>query len=387
MTKFELDYTSSGESTDDWADAMDTPMGTDQSAPPLWVQTLLTQMEQKFAQAQQQTNEQVLRLQAELQQVRAQMSTPTITPATPQPLTMEAPSRRPRPVLPDPDMFDGEDKALYPQFKGKLAAKLSIDASAIGGTKELLWYGFSRLKGKAAARLLPWMTTFQNNTEEFTMAQFWGQLDAAFLDRAREQKALDRLNVLRQGNRAFDDLLRELDQLLLEAGGFDWNDGVKKGYLKAAINQTLRDRLVTVNEEPTYTQYCTQVKAIADRLSEFNRIKGRNNNYRGAPTTTAAAPETPAEDPMDWTANRAGAPRAKWVSKEEIERRKKEKVCLRCGKSGHFINNCDHAPAARPSQQAQTPQSKQITRATAKLTKKDTEDPPLYESTEEDLKE
>jgi hypothetical protein len=67
--------------------------------------------------------------------------------------------KRPRPRLPDPEKFNGEDLSLYPQFEGKLHAKLEIDRASIGEAKEQLWYGFSRLEGKAAARIYPWIVS------------------------------------------------------------------------------------------------------------------------------------------------------------------------------------------------------------------------------------
>jgi hypothetical protein len=55
-----------------------------------------------------------------------------------------------------------------------------------------------------------------------------------------------KLNTLRQGRRSFQELLTEFDRLLLEAGGYGWVDTVKKGYLRAAINNELRERLITM---------------------------------------------------------------------------------------------------------------------------------------------
>ena len=66
--------------------------------------------------------------------------------------------KRPRPVLPDPETFDGINRAMYLQFKTKLLAKLSVDREALGGPNERLWYAFGRLSGSAAAQILPWIS-------------------------------------------------------------------------------------------------------------------------------------------------------------------------------------------------------------------------------------
>ena len=42
--------------------------------------------------------------------------------------------------------------------------------------------------------------------------------------------------------------------------------------------------------------------------------------------------------------------RAKWISKEEIETRRRDRRCLRCGRTGCRIATCPLAAAIRPAQ-------------------------------------
>ncbi|KAK9326469.1 hypothetical protein V1520DRAFT_158094 [Lipomyces starkeyi] len=80
--------------------------------------------------------------------------------------------------------------------------------------KDHVWYCFSRLDGKAAARVYPWMSTYKDSADDFTTESFYKQLKIAFEDPAHKDKALNRLNTLRQGNRPFSELMSELDRLL-----------------------------------------------------------------------------------------------------------------------------------------------------------------------------
>jgi hypothetical protein len=52
------------------------------------------------------------------------------------------PSWRPKHSLSHLDKYDGEDRTVYPGFKGYLKAKLRIDRLAIGDELELVWYAF-----------------------------------------------------------------------------------------------------------------------------------------------------------------------------------------------------------------------------------------------------
>jgi hypothetical protein len=80
--------------------------------------------------------------------------------------------KHPRPKLTDDhEKFDGKDLSLYPQFRGKLEAKVEIDAEAIGTEQDRVWYAFHRLTGTAAARIFPWVSTFKN-TPLFTLLGF-----------------------------------------------------------------------------------------------------------------------------------------------------------------------------------------------------------------------
>ena len=277
------------------------------------------------------------------------------------------PPPRQRPRLPDVEKYDGEDTSQYPQFEGLLRAKLAVDGEAIGGEGEQIWYGFSRLKDKAASRIYPWVETYQNDAAKFTKENFFKHLRIAFKDPAAQKKALLRLNSLQQGSRPFIELLQEVDQLLLEAGGHSWDDDVKKGYLITAMNPALRDRLATVEEADSYEEYCQQVKRITDKLTDNKYYRSVNTTpghttpnarpapYRQQASTATSTPVAPVNDPMDWEPSTArsgrptGAKRAKWVTEEEIQRRRQNGNCLRCGAPGHRIAQCPFLPARRPS--------------------------------------
>ncbi|KAI0991549.1 hypothetical protein K3495_g16638 [Podosphaera aphanis] len=71
--------------------------------------------------------------------------------------------------------------------------------------------------------------------------------------------------------------------------------------------------------------------------------------HQGAPTFQAP-PVVHNEKDADGDIKMTGINRirAKWVSPKEIERRKAEGLCLRCGNSGHRIARCRFLPPERP---------------------------------------
>jgi hypothetical protein len=260
--------------------------------------------------------------------------------------------RKPKHSHPHPEKFTGEDETMFPQFKGLLEAKLEIDRKAIGTEKECIWYAFGRLSGKAAGRIYPWMESTKS-TDLFTVDEFMKQLDAAFADPQKRQKALSKINQIRQGNREFREFLRDFEQTMLEAHGWKWDDQVRKGYLKAAINRELRDRLVTQEEPVLYSDYVGQLRRISDNLQEIKAWDARRNRITrpGNHLNTPPQPLTrPATDEMDWEPTRTVAAaltkqpqqrrRAPRSSDAERQKRREDGACVRCGSMEHWVANC-----------------------------------------------
>ena len=267
----------------------------------------------------------------------------------------------PKAKLPDPEKFSGKDSALFPQFLSKLKAKLNIDGKTIGKESNQIWYAFDRLEGTAAARIHPWMSNYEDSSD-FTKKNFIAQLETAFSDPALQQKAIQQLNTIRQASKPFRDFLNEFDRLLLEAQGHEWDNGVKKGYLKRALSDSLRDRLISIEEDDEYDDFCTQVRGVADRLEEY---KDRTNRFQSVwPAKRDKQKANPDAMDFEYTRNvnaQAGSngqqsskQRARWVSTEELQKRRETGRCVRCGASGHFVGRCPFLPARRPQQNERT---------------------------------
>jgi hypothetical protein len=308
-------------------------------------------------------------LMGALQDLRKSLRTPGLSEAMSRPIpavvvTEPASSsqRKAKHSLSHPDKYDGVNKAAYPAFKGHLRAKLRIDRGAIGDEPEQVWYAFGRLSDKASERMFPWIETIERKGDALTTDAFFAQLDAAFYNEQIPQRALEWINTRKQGNTPFRDFLQTFEQKLLEAGGWDFSDGVRKGYLRAALSLELITQLVGKEEPAKYSDFVAIIRRVSDDLDTIKRIKRhRSGGGTTAPTREEAAPI----EVMDWEpaiqvaatgnlANRGrvgtdSRPRAKWVSQETLEQRRENRQCLRCGRDDHFISKCGYAPARQPT--------------------------------------
>lgn len=275
------------------------------------------------------------------------------TRAVPQPPSPPPSAHRSKPKLPETKSYNHSKPSLFPSFRHALTAKFAIDGDCIGGDYERVWYGITRLEDAAAARMHPWVDQNQH-TANFTVSEFMKTMETMFGDTNRQKRALDRLNELRQKSRSFGDMLAEFDQLVMEAGGHQWTNDVKKSFLKRAMNRELKDKLITLDGKDDFDEYREQVKRVANEMDD---LKSQYGNWR-RPTFPPNPSSRPAVDPnaMDWqptpVANANAATnkrRAKWVEKSEMERRRQNRLCFRCGSSEHSIKGCMFAPARQPS--------------------------------------
>jgi hypothetical protein len=283
----------------------------------------------------------------------------TLPTRVPTPQTMDGNNKRPKHSSPHPEKFTGEDETLYPIFRGLLESKLRTDAQAIGGEYEMVWYAFGRLTGAASKRIFPWIQ-YTRDGPDFTVDGLFGQMDLAFLDLEKQSKAIAKINNIKQKSRSFREFLQDFDQTLMEANGWGWQEEVKKGLLKAALAGEVKRELVGRDVPATYSAYVAQIRKITDELSEWKEEEKLRSRFQ---KHALAAPQQEAVgQPMDWeptrtapaAATRTGRsgdqkkPRAKWVSQQEIARRKEANLCLRCGSGDHYIGQCQLGPAKKP---------------------------------------
>ena len=182
---------------------------------------------------------------------------------------------------------------------------------------------------------------------------------------------------MKQGKRDLEEFLNEFDEVLLNAGGINWDDTQKKALLDTAVNWQLLKGMIGIPQADSYEAYCDQLRRVSHDIQRVERLS------KGRARTTAAigeistrgrstSPPQPAHpDPMDWepimtqitalreevrglkSADGTKLPKqAIWVSAEERDKRKAKGECIRCGKKGHLVRDCRLLPPPPPKQVA-----------------------------------
>ena len=69
--------------------------------------------------------------------------------------------------------------------------------------------------------------------------KIFDQLELSFGDPHKKEKAVRKLHHLRQGNQPFIEYFMEYQHLIMEAGGVNWPEDIKKLYLRVGISKEL----------------------------------------------------------------------------------------------------------------------------------------------------
>jgi hypothetical protein len=173
------------------------------------------------------------------------------------------------------------------------------------------------------------------------------------------ETARNKLQNMRQKTDNVRDFIQDFNKEALTAGLFD--HAILKSIFLNALHHELRTALAGTifPEHTTIEEMQSHVAAVSDNLW---RLKLRSKRKATLPLHDNTLPTIPPPDAMDWEPSRTQTQRATWVSQKEIDQRRDEGSCLRCGKNGHLISSCKLKPAQNPARQP--------TRATKAISKR-----------------
>jgi len=330
---------------------------------------------------------------AQIQMIYDHLSNPKPSNASEALLTPNTTSRQASPppirtpkkktTLPDPPKFDGTRnnfRAWYLEMQNKLL----VDGEVIGGDRDRFAYIFSRLEKTPQSMTVAYVERGGNNGLHNPTA-YLAYLHSCYGDPNAQARALDRLRGLRQRtHESFAAFLPKFEKELADGGGAEWTDAVRINYLEGAINDTMRDRLISVTTLPTeYPRYIQALQTIGSRLDSLNharkQAKAPHSRQPSPPSDQTSTIKTIAatvEDKMDWEPIRVAkavpkedrdrhlqGKRAKWVDQAELDRRRAESRCFRCGRSECRVERCPLKPAKRPNTTARKAKPKPVTEA------------------------
>lgn len=306
--------------------------------------------------------------QAQIQSLQSKVSSlqsAQATPATPNANTShdEVPPRRKKPSLPDPPKFGGLRsgfRAWYLEMKNKL----TVDGPSIGTHADQFAYIYSRLE-KTPQNMTIVYVEQGGKAGTRNPDDYMEYLNVCYGDPNVQSRAIDRLRRLRQKEtESFAVFHPRFEKELADSGGATWSDVVQINYLEGALNNRMRDRLVSCLDVPKeYPGYVKTLQILGSRIDslEYGRKQNQPRAQRRSPSPRQREQKSQGAttDEMDWEPTKISrmiqnankeleGKRAKWVDQAEIDRRREEQRCLRCGRTGCWSSKCPLEPARRP---------------------------------------
>lgn len=156
--------------------------------------------------------------------------------------------------------------------------------------------------------------------------------------------ASNRLTNIRQGSRSVADYAIEFRTLAAESG---WNDPALQGAFYRGLQETLKDELATRDDSSSLDHLISTSIKLDNRLRERRRERG-SRSYIPSLRTSPPPDILPAIASSDTGPEPMQLGRAR-LTPQEHEHRRASKLCLYCGKSGHFIAACPARPVKDPA--------------------------------------
>lgn len=198
-------------------------------------------------------------------------------------------------------------------------------------------------------------------------------MDDTFRDRNEEQTAAALFHSCRQfRDESLSSFLPRFQQLLARSPSSSGDEKNKTYQLWNSLNQVTRNHLIGRPLPSTFREFIEFLSATGSQIEEVGLVKTKRyligkvgifddgtRGVAGGRLLGANVAPTPHSSPITNLSHEKDADgdirmtgvnklRAKWVSRDELERRMADGKCIRCGKKGHHISKCHLLPPQKP---------------------------------------
>ena len=250
-------------------------------------------------------------------------------PVLPRPV---APPHHAEPRLPTPQRYNGNPGECR-GFLTQCQLTFELQPTSFPTARSRIAYIITLLTDKALA----WATAIWQlqGPECSNIILFIKDMLRIFDQSASGQEAAKNLLLLRQGKDRVSDYAISFRTLAAESG---WNETALITTFVSGLSDSLKYFLAATECPNDLESIISQAVRLDNRLQErrWEQASGQRPSFQSRPTPTTLLwnQPTPTETTEPLQIGRAH------LSPEEKDRRRREKLCIYCGKSGHFRTFC-----------------------------------------------
>ncbi|CCO35455.1 hypothetical protein RSOLAG1IB_12278 [Rhizoctonia solani AG-1 IB] len=256
--------------------------------------------------------------------------------------TRHSPSRTPggtlKPIkVKAPEPFKGGTGSEAKQWLARMNGWLRLSATQFNSEEDVVTFLLVNMEGTASSWALPHLANMGSNQATITTAlEFDTAFSRAFFDpdeqRAAEQKITNLVQTTTTA--AYATEFRTLLMLL------DWNDAALCAQFYKGLHWHVKQQLAQKEDQPRNLESLIAATVRIDNVRRELEISRppRKNRSKPAATTTATTSRTNPGTPCVDSERLKSDPN--YVSEAERQRRRDEKLCIKCGKAGHQFAEC-----------------------------------------------
>ncbi|CCO33823.1 Retrotransposon-derived protein PEG10 AltName: Full=Embryonal carcinoma differentiation-regulated protein [Rhizoctonia solani AG-1 IB] len=235
-----------------------------------------------------------------------------------------------------PEPFKGGTGTEAKQWMARMSGWLRLSVTQFETEEDVITYLLVNMEGTASAWALPHLANM--GTERATIKSvhdFDKAFERAFFDPDEQRAAERKITTLTQTTTAAA-YATEFRTLLMS---LDWNDAALRAQFYKGLHWHVKQQLAQKEDQPQDLEALISAAIRIDNVRrelEISRPPRENRTKPTVPATTtrSANTGTPRIDSDRLKAD------PNYVSETERQRRRDEKLCIKCGKAGHRFAEC-----------------------------------------------
>ncbi|CCO37038.1 Retrotransposon-derived protein PEG10 AltName: Full=Embryonal carcinoma differentiation-regulated protein [Rhizoctonia solani AG-1 IB] len=234
-----------------------------------------------------------------------------------------------------PEPFKGGTGTEAKQWMARMSGWLRLSVTQFETEEDVITYLLVNMEGAASAWALPHLANIGTNKATIrTVDDFDRAFERAFFD-PDEQRAAERKITSLVQNSTTAAYATEFRTLLMS---LDWNDAALRAQFYKGLHWHVKQQLAQKEDQPRDLEALIAAAIRIDNVRrelEISRPPRENRSKPTATTTTSRPnPGTPRVDSERLKSD------PNYVSEAERQRRRDEKLCIKCGKAGHRFAEC-----------------------------------------------